>query len=71
MLATAIDAFSRGHRVWFVREAIGSYGRDAVLTHTHTCRLIEQFAEGLNVAQVIDLMSGSAELPGQRQTGRA
>ena len=71
ILATAIDAFSRGHRVWFVRDATGSYGVGSGLTHAHACGMIAQFAVPLDTAQVIDLASGGSESPGQRHVGRA
>jgi nicotinamidase-related amidase len=69
VLATAIDGFSRGHRIWFVREATGSYGLSGGLTHAHTCQLIEQFGAGLDVGQAIHLASGNVENSGHRRAG--
>jgi nicotinamidase-related amidase len=49
-LATAIDGFSRGHRIWFVGDASGS-GGGAAIDHRPVCTIIGQFAD------IIDLSS--------------
>jgi nicotinamidase-related amidase len=64
-LATAIDAFSRGHIVRFVADASGSYGETSHATHPSVCGLIGQFAE------VIDLETALGSLVERDLTGVA
>ncbi|HZB38365.1 MAG TPA: isochorismatase family protein [Beijerinckiaceae bacterium] len=45
-LATAIDAYSRGHRIRFVGEAAGSYG---AVAHDSVCGLIGEFADLIDI----------------------
>lgn len=63
-LATAIDGFSRGHRIWFVGDASGSCGWTAV-NHEPVCNIIGQFAE------IIDLSSALTRFQERSRDTRA
>jgi nicotinamidase-related amidase len=49
-LATAIDAFSRGHRLRFVGEASGSY---AAVPHEAVCGIIAEFADVIDIGTAV------------------
>lgn len=57
-LATAIDGFARGHRIWFVPEACGSYDGGFGISRDATCRLLAQFAEARSLGSVLSAFRG-------------
>jgi nicotinamidase-related amidase len=59
-LATAIDGFSRGHQVWFVNDASGSYDGNASISHAPVCSIISQFAEVTDLETVLSAFEGQS-----------
>jgi nicotinamidase-related amidase len=53
-IATAIDAFTRGHDVRFVADASGSYGR---ANHDAVCGVIAEFADLVDVGAALSILA--------------
>ena len=60
-LATAIDAFSHGHRINFIADAAGSYGKSS---HDAVCGVMSEFADIVDVSEAIAALE-------RRDTGAA